>query len=152
MSSSKIMPFIIMALLATGWVAVAQGEEQAFIWNADDPELEWGPCPEFIPDGCSIAVLQGNPAERNADIFFRLEPGTEVPHHLHTSAERMILVSGKFEVDYDGQDPVMMTAGTYAYGPAGLPHSARCKDEGACVLFIAFEEPVDAIPIEDHAH
>lgn len=112
----------------------------------DDPAIEWGPCPEFIPAGCRIAVLQGNPAERNTDIFFKLPPDTRVPHHLHTSAERMVLVSGEFHVDYDGHPTVVMRPGTYAYGPAGLPHTAYCAGGDPCVLFIAFEEPVDAIP------
>lgn len=149
MSPARFMHWMLMAVIMAGPVMVAQADEQAFIRTADDPGLEWGPCPDFIPEGCSIAVLQGNPAEHNADIFFRLEPGALVPLHWHTSAERMILVSGRFEVDYDGQDPVIMTAGDYAYGPARLPHSARCMDEGTCVLFVAFEEPVDAMPVGD---
>lgn len=115
----------------------------------DDPAIEWLPCPDFIPEGCRLAVLQGDPAQRNADIFFRLPPGTEVPRHLHTSAERMVLVSGEFHVDYDGHDTVVMRPGTYAYGPAGLPHTAKCGAGAPCVLFIAFEEAIDAIPVED---
>lgn len=114
----------------------------------DDPAIEWGPCPEFFPEGCRIAVLQGNPAEKNADIFFKLEPDTRVPHHWHTSAERMVLVSGEFHVSFDGHPTVVMRAGTYAYGPAGLPHDAHCAKGDPCVLFIAFEEPVDAIPTQ----
>lgn len=37
--------------------------------------------------------------------------------------------------------------GTYAYGPAHLPHVATCLSKEPCVLFIAFVEPVDAIPV-----
>ena len=58
---------------------------------------------------------------------------------------RMVLVSGELQVDYDGQDPVVMRPGTYAYGPARLPHSATCRSAEPCVLFIAFEQPVDAV-------
>ena len=35
--------------------------------------------------------------------------------------------------------------GTYAYGPPAMPHSATCGAAGPCVLFIAFESPVDAV-------
>jgi len=42
---------------------------------------------------------------------------------------------------------VVLEPGTYAYGPAGLPHTARCQADEACVLFIASEEPVDAMPV-----
>jgi len=30
----------------------------------------------------------------------------------------MVLLSGVLEVDYEGQDPVRVLPGTYAYGPA----------------------------------
>ncbi len=140
---------VVLLIALTG----AAADERALTRTADDPDLEWVACPEFLPEDCRIAVLHGDPAEPNADIFFRLQPGTKAPHHRHTSAERMVLVSGEMEVDYDGQDPVRLKPGTYAYGPAELPHTARCLDGNqACVLFIAFEEPVDAIAIDSTTH
>jgi uncharacterized RmlC-like cupin family protein len=36
--------------------------------------------------------------------------------------------------------------GSYAYGPAGMPHRADCRSKEPCTLFIAFEGPVDAVP------
>lgn len=145
--------FVPALLLCVGFASVAQAQsaEQAFIWTADDAELEWAPCGEmwdWMPEGCAVAVLQGDPAQRNADVFFRLPGGAVVPHHWHTSAERMVLISGALEVDYDDQEPVVMRAGTYAYGPAGLPHVTTCQSAEPCVLFIAFEEPADAVPME----
>lgn len=134
------------AALVFGLTGVVHADQQAFVWNADDPDLEWGPCPDFLPEGCRLAVLQGDPAGHNADVFFQLPANSEAPEHWHTSAERMVLVSGEFHIDYHGQDTVVMRPGTYAFGPAGLPHSARCKDAGPCTLFIAFEEPIDAVP------
>ncbi|WP_412171533.1 cupin domain-containing protein [Geoalkalibacter ferrihydriticus] len=126
----------------------ATAEERAFSRAVDSPELEWGPCPAFMPEGCAIAVLQGDPAKPNADVFFRLAGNTTAKRHWHTSAERMVLISGELHIDFDGQEPVVLKPGTYAYGPAKLPHTAACKSEDPCVLFIAFEEPVDAIPLE----
>lgn len=125
------------------------GDQQAFTVQHDDPDIEWGPCPEFMPAGCELAVIQGNPEEPNADVLFKLEPNTTVDRHWHTSAERMVLLSGEMEVDYDGQEPVTLGEGVYAYGPAGLAHETHCLDEGDCILFIAFEEPVDAISTVD---
>jgi mannose-6-phosphate isomerase-like protein (cupin superfamily) len=58
----------------------------------------------------------------------------------------MVLVSGRLEVVYEGQQPVTLRPGMYAYGPAKLPHRARCASGDPCVLFIAFEGPVDAHP------
>lgn len=106
--------------------------------------LEWGPCPPIFPDGCQIAVLHGNPAQPNADIFLRVPGGYRIPTHTHSSAERMVLVEGQLNVRYKGAQAEQLTPGEYAYGPAKLPHEASCLGEGPCTLFIAFEGPVDA--------
>ncbi len=107
--------------------------------------LEWGPCPQIFPAGCQIAVLNGDPAKPNADIFLRVPSGYTIPAHSHTSAERIVLVEGLLTVRYQGSPAEDLTPGEYAYGPAGLPHVATCKGDGPCTLFIAFESAVDAI-------
>lgn len=112
--------------------------------NINDTNLEWGSCPEFMPEGCNISVLHGDPAKGNADIIFRVPANSEIPMHWHNSAERMVLISGEMEVTYEGEETQSLKSGTYAYGPAKKPHSAKCKDSGPCILFIGFNEPVDA--------
>jgi quercetin dioxygenase-like cupin family protein len=79
-------------------------------------------------------------------VFFRLPANAVVPEHWPTSAERMVLVTGELAVSYKGQAPVALKPGMYAYGPAKVPHSASCAAGAPCVLFIAFEEAVDAVP------
>lgn len=124
-----------------------QANEPAVSYTYDDKELEWGPCPSFIPKGCEIAVLHGDPAKNNTDIFFKVPGNFAIPHHWHTSPERMVLVSGTLEVTYDNQAKETLEPGTYAYGPAKLPHTAFCKEGDPCVLVIAFEDPVDAFEV-----
>lgn len=126
-------------LLSGPGAALAQGPVEAELDG-----VAWNPCPDFMPEGCGIAVLHGDPSQPNADIFFRLPAGAVAPRHWHTSPERMVLVRGEMIVDYDGEDAVTLSTGDYAYGPAEHPHSAECVSEEECVLFIAFEEPVDA--------
>jgi quercetin dioxygenase-like cupin family protein len=58
----------------------------------------------------------------------------------------MVLVAGELEVTYAGQAAPRLTPGTYAYGPAGREHRAACVSDVPCVLFIAFESPLDATP------
>lgn len=112
--------------------------------RASDPALQWGPCPPIFPGGCEIAVLHGDPARPNADVFLRMPAGYEIPPHWHTSAERMILVTGQLRVKYQGAQTATLSPGSYAYGPAKLPHRASCTSDQPCTLFIAFEEAVDA--------
>lgn len=126
-------------------------QEQALTRTADDASLKWGPCPPFLPEGCAIAVLHGDPAKDNLDVFFKVPAESTIPLHWHTSAERMLLVSGELHVTYDGQEKAVLKPGTYAYGPAKRPHSGFCASSDPCILFIAFESPLDAVPVEDTA-
>jgi quercetin dioxygenase-like cupin family protein len=141
----------VTLLVAIGLAAPALSQEPprepALARSAGDDDLEWGPCPAFFPAGCQIAVLHGDPARPNADVFFRVPARYELPAHWHTSAERMVLVSGELHVTYDGQEPSILRPGMYAYGPAKAVHRGRCASEEPCVLFIAFEDPVDATPL-----
>jgi quercetin dioxygenase-like cupin family protein len=133
---------IATMVLAYSFSAIA--EEKAISASPKDKAIEWGPCPAFFPEGCQIAVLHGDPAKPNADIYFKIPGGYEFPAHWHTSAERMVLVSGKLDVTYQGQDTTHLKKGMYAYGPAKAVHHGKCISKEECVLVIAFEEPVDA--------
>jgi mannose-6-phosphate isomerase-like protein (cupin superfamily) len=133
---------VVLAGAFAGTAALAGPTPLAI--DATDPSLKWGPCPAIFPQGCEIAVLQGDPAKPNADVFLRVRGGQPLPAHSHTSAERMILVSGQLRVKYKGAPAATLRPGMYAYGPAGLPHEAACLGAEACTLFIAFEGPVDA--------
>jgi mannose-6-phosphate isomerase-like protein (cupin superfamily) len=141
------------SMLGLTWsVAFAQAPaapapEPAITQSLENANLQWGPCPKFIGKGCEIAVLHGDPAKPNADIFFRVPPNFAVPAHWHTSPERMVLVTGEMHVTYERQEPMVLKPGMYAYGPAKLPHSAKCASTEPCVLFIAFELPIDTIPV-----
>jgi len=143
---------LFISIFFFGYTMFAQNMENnktelSVVKTADDIDLKWGPCPPFITDGCNIAVLHGNPAINNVDILFKLSPNANIPNHWHNSAERMILLAGELEVTYEGETTQTMKVGSYAYGPSKKPHTAKCISKEPCVLFIAFEEPLDAFPI-----
>lgn len=127
---------------------VPAAAEAPLVKNAADTALQWGPCPAPLPTGCELAVLHGDPAKPNADVLLRLPGGGKIPPHRHSSAERMILVAGQMEVKYQGTAAATLNPGNYAYGPANLPHRANCTGVMPCTLFIAFEGPVDVVPVE----
>lgn len=138
-----------MALLAGTFAfpLSAQGTaaDQPIARSANDAALVWGPCPDFMPTGCALTVLRGDPAKPNADVFFKVPAGATLPVHWHTSAERMVLIAGELQVTFVGQPPAVLRPGTYAYGPAKRAHGGACVSATPCILFIAFEAPVDAI-------
>ncbi len=137
-----------LVLVSPFTAAEGAAADPALTSTFKDTQLKWGPCPPFIPQGCEIAVLHGDPSKQNADVFFKVPANFTIPSHWHTSAERMVLVSGEMHVTYEGQKTTVLKPGTYAYGPAKLPHKAFCAKGAPCVLFIAFESPVDAMPTE----
>ncbi|WP_411287948.1 cupin domain-containing protein [Phenylobacterium sp.] len=135
---------VAVLMLAVGAPAAVAADSPLSI-AVDDAALKWGACPAIFPTGCEIGVLHGDPAKPNADVFLRVRGGQTLPAHTHSSAERMVLVSGRLKVKYRGAAEAVLTPGMYAFGPAGLPHSAACVGAGPCTLFIAFEGPIDAM-------
>ena len=141
----------LSALLGLGCsfvFAQAPTSEQAVTWTAEDASIKWGPCPPFLPVGCGIAILHGDPSKDNLDVLLKVPARSTLPSHWHSSAERMVLIVGELHVTYDGQKMAVLRPGTYAYGPAKLPHKGFCASDVPCVLFIAFESPLDAVPVE----
>lgn len=146
--SRSLQAALLLSFASASTHAQAPAQEQSLTQTAGDAKLKWGPCPPFLPKGCAIAVLHGDPAKDNLDVFFKVPGNSKIPLHWHTSPERMILVAGKLQVTYEGQKTVIMTPGTYAYGPAKRPHDGYCASSTPCILFIAFESPLDAVPVE----
>ena len=142
---------LLLGLVGALTHAQAPAQEKSVTWTADDPNLKWGPCPPFLPKGCGVAVLHGDPAKDNVDVFFKVPAKSTLPPHFHSSADRMVLVAGELHVTYEGQAKAVLKPGTYAYGPAKLPHKGFCASAVPCILFIAFESPLDAVAIESTA-
>lgn len=139
-------PILTLPLLLTLLLLLlpgARANEQSLSVAPDDAGVQWGPCPTFFPEGCELAVIQGDPAKPNADIFFKIPGGYAFPPHWHTSAERMVLISGEMSLTYEGESATRLQTGMYAYGPAKAVHHGQCVSTGPCILVIAFEAPVD---------
>ena len=145
MTTMKTRTIALLGMAALFFAPVETlAREAAVSRTLDDAGLTWGPCPPVLPAPCEVAVLHGDPAAPHADVFLRLPAGYAIPAHKHTSAEHMILVAGELQVTYAGQKPLTLRAGSYAYGPAQVAHAGQCVSDRPCVLFIAFESPMDA--------
>ena len=137
----------LLSITVSAQESSVTGEELSVLKTIDDTGLEWGPCPPFMPEGCAIAVLHGDPSKVNVDVLFKVEANSDIPNHWHNSPERMILLSGELKVTYEGEKTQTMKIGSYAYGPSKKPHTAKCGNDGPCIIFIAFENPLDAFEI-----
>lgn len=149
LTTGRLLSLFLLLLLGLGTpltAAHASAPEPALAITHDDPALKWTGCPPFMPKGCEIAILHGDPAKDNLDVFFKVPAKAVIPLHWHTSAERMVLVAGELHVSYEGQKTAVLKPGSYAYGPPKRLHEAVCAGNTPCVLFIAFESPLDAVP------
>ncbi len=145
--SNRSMVSIFSSLLLFAGAGLAMANDPALARAVSDSDLGWGPCPPFFGSGCTIAVLHGDGAKPNADVFFKVPGNYDLPAHHHTSAERMILVQGELHITYEGQAEAVLKPGMYAYGPPKANHWGRCVGPDDCILFIAFEEPIDATQV-----
>ncbi len=121
----------------------APAAEVAFDSRPDAEGLEWMACGDGFHEGCGLAILNIDADGRNADVYFRYPAGESFPLHWHTSPERMVVLRGTLQVSYEGQEPVTIEPGDYAFGPGGAHHAGTCQGDEDCLLFIAFEDPPD---------
>jgi quercetin dioxygenase-like cupin family protein len=144
------MTFAMPLLAITGLLGAvsAQAPDRPLVIPHDDAAIVWSACPAVFPEGCELTVLHGDPSAPGADLLLRVAPGQALPWHSHTSAERMMLAAGRLTVKYSGAEEATVTPGAYAFGPAAVPHRATCVSDEACVLYIAFNGPVDAMLAE----
>ncbi|MEN3323040.1 cupin domain-containing protein [Mariniflexile soesokkakense] len=139
--------FILTSISLCAQTSTNVKSEISIVNTINDTDLIWHQAPDFFPN-CSFTILNGDISKPNLDFFFKIEPNTSVISHTHNSPERMVLITGELEVTYEGEATRLLKAGSYAYGPAGKPHKAKCLDSGPCVLFIALVAPFDANPTE----
>ena len=147
--SSVILLALFTISLAQAQMSNADESEDSVVRSFEDPSLEWGACPPFMPEGCNIAVLHGDPSKTDVDVLFKVNGKSSIPNHWHNSHERMVLLTGKLQVTYKGESTQTMNVGDYAFGPAKKPHTAKCISKDPCILFIGFGEPLDAFAIEE---
>jgi mannose-6-phosphate isomerase-like protein (cupin superfamily) len=144
---SFLTVFMFYSLTLSAQTSTMVHSEMSIANTISDANLIWNPAPDFFPN-CSFTILNGDMSKPNLDFFFKIEPNTEVVSHSHNSPERMIIITGELEVTYEGEATRILKPGSYAYGPAGKPHKAKCLDSGPCVLFIALVDPFDVKPTE----
>jgi len=129
-------------------MAFPEGQVQHVV-RADD--TAWRPCPPTLPDGCEIAVLDGNP--RAEDLFtmrFRVAETLVMPPHYHLKDERVTIISGTAAVAFGGDserdDATEFGTGDYYVNARNAVHTVWI--EGPTVLQITGIGPWDAIPVQ----
>jgi hypothetical protein len=77
MSTYSLAKGVLMTgvVLVAAWASAQPAtQEQAVTRTAHDPQLQWGPCPAFMPAGCSLSVLHGDPANLTPTYSYASRP------------------------------------------------------------------------------
>jgi len=91
--------------------------------------IEWKPGPPSLPAGAKIAVLEGDPTKEGPFVMRLQAPaGYHIAPHTHPKTERVTVISGTMLLamgdNLDRSAAKTLNAGTYAFWPAGMKHTA----------------------------
>jgi quercetin dioxygenase-like cupin family protein len=109
------------------------GQEQTEIpklWAAE--EMKWQD--DTALPGVKYVVLWGNPSTGEHGMLRKFPAGFAPPPHTHSSAERVIVLSGTIVVRYSGSAEKKLGPGSYSEIPANVEHSVKCGEESECVF------------------
>jgi hypothetical protein len=155
-----------MTVLSIAWVLVVVGCTQADD-NADiasDTDSTSGVQPIFVsaaalewfdldPEGApgvQLATLWGNPADDAFGAFMLLPAGFEAPLHTHTHPMKVVIVSGTYIQEPDGEPVVHIGPGSFMMQPGGdYRHLTSCGADSDCVFFVESAGAFDMFAVED---
>jgi anti-sigma factor ChrR (cupin superfamily) len=98
---------------------------------AEPDRLPWQP----LRPGVEIHRLYGAEHEGPSAALLRYRPGAEVPWHVHTGAEHILVLSGSQE-DHRGR----YGAGSFVVNQPGTRHRVVSPD--GCLVLVVWERPV----------
>ena len=96
--------------------------------------VKWGPAPASLPPGAQAALLEGDPAKEGPfTLRIRMPDGYRIPPHYHPAVEHVTVLQGTFVLGMGEQaasaGEKSLTAGSFAFMPAGMRHFARTQGD-----------------------
>ena len=118
-------------------------------------KVQWGPAPPALPAGAEIAVLEGNPSEKGpVTLRLRFPANYNIPAHWHSMAERVTVLSGKFNVGMgdklDRHASQALEPGGFVSLPSKMNHFAWTAVP--TVVQISLEGPFDIFYVDPADH
>ncbi|MGH8728560.1 MAG: cupin domain-containing protein [Burkholderiales bacterium] len=83
-----------------------------------------------------VAIKVLHQAGRFTSMLLKLEPGAELPSHVHAADEECLVLEGEITLG----EGVTMTAGDYHRAFKGAPHAVAASTTGA-LLFLRSDDP-----------
>jgi quercetin dioxygenase-like cupin family protein len=139
---SKKIALASLAVLSVACLAFAADMAHPGVFTPKD--MTWAPGPPFLPPGCQLAVLEGDPSQSGPfAVRLSMPDGYKIPAHSHPTTEHVTVISGEFHVGMgdklDETKGTTLPAGSFGYLPAQMNHFAWAK--GATVVQVHGEGP-----------
>ena len=125
---------IAFALLALA-VLVAAGAVVAAEKGVVSPASEYKWVDSTVMKGAQQSVLWGDPAKGGYGAIKKIPGGTVLGMHTHSHDQKVVVISGTIDFNFDGEAKKELGAGSYVSIPGGAPHDATCKAGADCVYF-----------------
>src|SRR5688500_19813475 len=92
-SPSRVVPLVLIGLIAALTLTAAGGDKAAKVWAAE--EIQW--TENAAVKGFWIAPLWGDPSKGAYGALKKVAGGTELGWHTHTHAQKVVAVSGTID-------------------------------------------------------
>jgi anti-sigma factor ChrR (cupin superfamily) len=111
-------------------------------------ELAWGDLDPKGAPGVKIVDVWGSHARGAYGAFLRFPAGFLAPLHTHTSAIKIVVLSGTYIQTPEGKPEHRMAPGSYVFQPGGnYKHISACDKASECLLFIESSGKFDLKPV-----
>jgi quercetin dioxygenase-like cupin family protein len=157
MRTRNVLAFAVSFVLAAAVLAQAADmkAKAAPVGAANEPvfmpagDLKWGDLDPKGAPGLKIADVWGDHTKGAYGAFLIFPAGFVAPLHTHTSAIKIVVVSGTYIQTPEGKAEQRLGPGSYAFQPAGpYKHISACDKASECKLFIQSSGPFDLKPVE----
>ena len=138
---TRVGSLILMGLIAA-FTLSAGGEGKLTVWPAADVKWVDGPV-----KGLQIGTLWGDLDKGPYGALKKVPSGTDFGWHTHAAAQKVVAISGTFEFQAEGQTKEL-TSGSYLYVPAGVKHTAKCREGADCMYLEQSEGKSDYLPVK----
>ena len=94
--------------------------------------------------GCSAAGIKtGDPTKGSSIIVEEFAPSCAIPWHWHTPNEHVMMVSGTFLFEIQGEKSVQVNAGDFVLIPSHHISQTTCLGPDPCINFLYTDAPAD---------
>ncbi len=125
---------LLLAMAISSTRSSAEETQSADMQLYSPTAIEWKAGPPALPPGARMAVLEGDPTKEGLFVVrFQFPDGYRVAPHTHPKTERVTVISGILYLAtgeaLDRSSAKKLPAGSFAYWPAGMKHTAWSEGE-----------------------